>query len=187
MIDQITNHTDVIKQDLKGQFWASERFKELLGIFATQIQDLEDLGFDFVGKLNLDNATGVLLDRMGLLIGLPRGDLTDDALYAKCLTVKMASNQSHGLMPKLLELLAILIDGTIRYIQQVPRWFTIDYEVSARISESFLYWINFFIKELLPIGTGYSIVEGKTPVFRFDSGPGFDQGGWGSIVGGTYE
>ena len=96
MIAQITDHIDAAKRRLLQQYKDSPRLASLTEIlFGQQVQDLEYAAYEFYGRLDIDNAEGVQLDRIGSVVGLTRIGWEDD-LYWILLKAKIGKNVSHG-------------------------------------------------------------------------------------------
>ena len=94
MIAQITDHIDAAKRRLLQQYKDSPRLASLIEIlFGQQVQDLEGAAYEFYERLDIDNAEGVQLDRIGSIVGLTRIGWEDD-LYRILLKAKIGKNVS---------------------------------------------------------------------------------------------
>lgn len=101
-----------IPRDLLGtalwQFQALPGWQALLGGLGDGAQALEDVGFDLVDQLNLDSASGAMLDRLGGLVGEHRGPLGDLA-YRRFIRARALITRCRGTVEELLEIWRILM------------------------------------------------------------------------------
>lgn len=90
-----TNHEDrAISKILP--FLRGRNMSALLAALIRPLQQAEDLAWEVIDGLKLDNAIGVQLDRIGRLVSLPRQGVTDDEQYRAILRGKILVNKSKG-------------------------------------------------------------------------------------------
>jgi hypothetical protein len=73
----------------------------LVDVFAQQTQQIETALLEVLVDTRLENAEGVQLDVIGVIVGLERGALSDDDYRARLL-VRIQVNQSSGTIPEVL-------------------------------------------------------------------------------------
>jgi uncharacterized protein YmfQ (DUF2313 family) len=99
--------------DARARLMTALRKPKLLavvGAHAAQLQAIEDAAWDLLGQ-TLDGAVGAFLDKLGRILGLPRGGLADDADYRACLRAIVAARRSSGTLPQLLRVAALALAG----------------------------------------------------------------------------
>src|SRR5687768_2287297 len=112
MIEKITDHeTEALDRNLT-QFKKKPNFEALITIACTQVQEIEDIGYDMIEKRFLVNATGVTLNKYGEMVNEPRpfsGEAsTDDDKYRTLIFSRIAANTSFGTRPDIYNILGIL-------------------------------------------------------------------------------
>lgn len=96
----------------------------LASAFLDQLQDVENASFELIDERTIDASVGIQLDRLGQIIGLARGGLSDDD-YRSRLKAQIKINRSSGTVEELLEILALLETQTLELTQSPPAGFTI--------------------------------------------------------------
>ena len=94
-LTQVTTHVADAKARLSGQYKEKPLIEGTVGIFADQIQDIEDTLFALLDIELLANATGQFLDDLGSLVVLDRQGVSDD-FYRILIAVKIIKNFSKG-------------------------------------------------------------------------------------------
>lgn len=92
----------------------ANNIEKLLGVYATQIQELETALLEVLTETRLENAVGVQLDVIGRIVGVERGSLSD-ADYRSRLLVRIQVNRASGTIP---EILAV-VEGMLGTDQQI--------------------------------------------------------------------
>ncbi len=95
MITKITTHSADAINRLLYQFKGFPKLSSLNTMQAKQIQDIEDAAFDFLMKIPLETATGITLDRWGIVLDENRNALGDTE-YRAVLKLKIAKNLCTG-------------------------------------------------------------------------------------------
>jgi hypothetical protein len=94
-ITKITSHnTDAISR-LLTQFREKPKIEGIISTNAAQYQDIEDAGFDMLQGITIEHAIGATLDRIGDVVGLTRGVLSDDDFRVEIRT-RISQRQSYG-------------------------------------------------------------------------------------------
>lgn len=66
---------------------------------------------DLITQTSIDNATGVWLDEIGVIVGRPRAGVNDDT-YRRYLRAQIATNKSSGTIPEILRIARLIVgDG----------------------------------------------------------------------------
>lgn len=73
----------------------AQKLKDLIVVLVDQLQDLEYVFQDLKNLTTLENSSGVQLDGIGDLVGLPRFT-NDDNLYRDALIFQISLNNSNG-------------------------------------------------------------------------------------------
>lgn len=154
----------------------------IVEVLANRWQKIETVADAMLIGWLLDNAEGVQLDVYGELAKERRGELTDDDEYRRIIRVKLAALQSDGEVPKTLQIAADLILETIEYEQIGRAFYRLQWETATALSDDMRIRVARILDLLSPSGVGYEAVEGVTPVFRYDDGPGYDDGAYGNLL-----
>jgi len=175
---QITDHVDEAKGDLLSQFQDKARIVKFTEIVATQYQMVEDWFYELATERTLDAAIGAQLDLLGKVVGgiaRWRWGLSDDD-YRKLISVAIRINNSNADAEDTTEIIAELVGATVRYIQMQPATYRAEWLRATRNTDAWLSQVVAQMPRIVASGVAWELVEGVTGAFRFDSGPGFDQG-----------
>lgn len=175
-ITKITDHADAALATQQTWTHTRERIRKLCEILADEVQLLEDVEWQVLVNSLLENATGLILDEYGDTFDEPRGSLGDDD-YRRVLFVIMGAHQSDGTAPETIYLASTLLDSAVRYQQYIPAHYRLEYLTTSPISGDWETRVLRILEILRPAGVNYALIEGDDPdAFRFDTGPGFDEG-----------
>lgn len=178
---KITDHAAQAVGNLLSQFRNSDRLKELIGIFAAEIQSLENLFHELYDECTLDTAVGVQLDMEGKIVGWPRMGLGDDD-YRAMIKVGIVINQTDGDAVTATYIISKLVGVAVHYRWCGMAHCSFEWEKAAHSSADTQTLIQSILDKILVAGVSAHCVEGITDSFRFDNGPGFDQGKLGVLV-----
>jgi hypothetical protein len=178
------DHLGELLDELLAYFRTRGRFGALASALASQLQELEESLQELRDERTLDVAAGAQLDQYGLLVGEPRGGLTD-AEYRRFIDARLLANTSGGDVDRILDIIRIVtqtLDVDVRYrlIGSGPAY-TLEIVRLGHLTGERLARVLGLLDAISPAGTAYRFVEGIHPAmsdgpFRFDSGPGFDRG-----------
>jgi len=84
-----------------GQYENSTLFRAWVASFLEQVQDLDGVVLDVLASLDIEQAEGTQLDRLGDIVGEPRSGYGDVA-YRRAIRVKIRVNMSNGTIEDLL-------------------------------------------------------------------------------------
>jgi hypothetical protein len=105
------------KSRVLGQYQAATRFNALVGEVGLAFQELEDALWGLVGATAIDTATGIWLDRIGVIVNEGRGGASD-ASYRGFLRARIRANRSNGTVEDVLAVLYVWDDNYPAYMQQ---------------------------------------------------------------------
>ncbi|MEY4581290.1 MAG: hypothetical protein RL701_5993 [Pseudomonadota bacterium] len=150
-------------------------------IKAGRKQQLENVLWEIYEQLDLSQAVGAQLDRLGAIVGEPRNGRSDSR-YRLWIRARARVNRSAGRPDDSLQVARLLIesDATVEYVDIPDR----DAEMEIRISGSSLDMteIAAILDAVRPAGVGSSVItDVGANAFRFDAGPGWDVGLWADI------
>lgn len=178
------NHVEEGTSKLISQFKKKPKILAFTTVYIQQLQELENAFSDLLTETNLDNAKGVHLDNIGVIVGEPRSGRTDTQ-YRTAISARILLNTSNGTIEDVIGI-AIAVAGiplTIAITEYFPASFT------ARIVEAIdplivdTDAIAAFIASGKPSGVGghLDFFEGTGTPFQFDgpAGSGFDEGEYG--------
>jgi hypothetical protein len=119
MITKITTHIKDALSRLLFQYKNAINFQNLItATEGEQIQDLEDSIFSLIGRLDIDNQSGIQLDNIGDIVGQDRQGLTDEE-YKIFLKAKAAVNVSEGDAERLISVWKLLMGANIVELREV--------------------------------------------------------------------
>ena len=104
---------------LLAQFNDKPNVVETIRSYLDQVNITDQNLFDFVNSFNIDDATGILLDFIGAIVGVPRNGDTDDD-YRERIRNGILLNNSDGTPNSLLEALATATNGNTRIWEHFP-------------------------------------------------------------------
>lgn len=178
----IESHEEEMLERLISFFDNAENVKKLLSIAMDQVQDIEQTMYDLWWLCLLENAEGVQLDQYGRVLGQSRMELGDDD-YRKMLLVRVQINRGQGEVTRLIDVMTKLVNDTVWYRGVYPAFFSLVWFVTPAMSGNYELFLKETVLELTPAGVGYEILEAPAvDAFRFDIGPGLDEGKLGRIV-----
>lgn len=182
---KVTDHAAQAIGFVLSQFLESPRLRALVEIFGDQVQAYEDLAFDVVTDIILENAEGVQLDRWGRYVGELRGSFSD-ADFRKVINARIAANQSEGGPTEtIIYVVKTISEADVVHVQQVGRaYFLLEYEVLSPLSQELRNAIVRLVGLAKSSGIGCDIIEAESgAAFTYDIGPGYDVGKYASLIG----
>jgi hypothetical protein len=102
------DHQAEAAANVLSQYPDSVRLLAFLDAFVDQAQSLEELSQDILVMRSVYTAEGVQLDTLGDIVGLERGELSDDA-YRIFILGKIYANRADGEIQQINELLADIL------------------------------------------------------------------------------
>jgi hypothetical protein len=189
MLSKIDNHAELAIGRVAEEYKQSTGLLGIIEAWADQTQEADDAIWQLaterylysdadIGDVTVNyEATGRQLDVLGRLLGESRGSMTD-AQYRLLLKAKVRLIKSSGTTENLLSIFhALLPDATPECVTRPPSY------VSVRIDDPITADEAYIGSRLLREGRGGGVYgsfrwqQSETALlFKFDSGPGFDQG-----------
>jgi hypothetical protein len=109
---QVTDHTPRGLARLATQFQGQPQLAALLSAFLDEVQAAEDALWTMVSGFVIGAATGVQLDTIGAILGMPRNGL-DDPTYTLYLRAQMLILVSAGEVETLLQIFRLTSGGAV--------------------------------------------------------------------------
>lgn len=116
-LDYIPNHLDLQLDKVISQFKGLPEFEKLLSVLLAPLQDLESFVNDVWTKVNLENASGEVLDLIGRIVGRSRGGFSDSD-FRDLLTIQIGVNTSKGNSQPLAAIIKEVTDSTYVELQE---------------------------------------------------------------------
>jgi hypothetical protein len=182
----VTPDPDVVATalaDLLGQFAESPGVTALVSLLVRSWQSLEDDGATLVFDALLSNATGALLDRYGLIVGVPRDGRSDDA-YRALLQVTISARDTSGTIDSITSVIAQLAGGAVKYSPWPLAAYQLEIDVAAPLSAESIADIIAQLFKLSPAGVSFMASQVPPDPFAFDGpdGLGFDAGSFAGSI-----
>lgn len=119
-ITKITTHSVDALNRLLYEFKDLPKIASLNTMNSAQIQELENAAFDFLTKIPLDTATGIILDRWGIVLDELRNGLSDDE-YRVILKLKISKNLCTGTAEDLIKFFNFMLGiSTVQLSELFP-------------------------------------------------------------------
>jgi hypothetical protein len=113
MITQITDHTLAAQNRLIQQYKDSTNLKDLIeDLFGTQVQELEDVFWDLLSRLNINTMVGTQLNNIGTIVGQARNGQTD-AIYRLFIQAKIGVNVSESEASRVIDVWKLITQANI--------------------------------------------------------------------------
>ena len=170
MIAKITDHIDAAKRRLLQQYKDSPRVASLIEIlFGRQVQEIEDAAHQFYGRLDIDNAQGAQLDRIGTIVGLTRIGWEDN-LFRILLKAKIGKNVSHGRLEDVISVWRLLAQANeVQVVETYPA--QIDLYSDTPIDASIAAFVRDLMQDVVAAGVRVdflAIIYSSSNAFGFD-------------------
>lgn len=119
MVDRIDTHTADALARLGYQYRGKVRIEKVISSNADQWQEIEDATHAMFLNRALDNAEGLQLDNLGLIVGQSRPAGETDANYRTLLLVKIGKNVSEGDPERLISVFNLLTGAGLVHLQDL--------------------------------------------------------------------
>jgi hypothetical protein len=172
----LVDHEATAYRRLPVQFREKPNMRALVRSRSLEAQEIEVVLMQLKLLLSIDASEGYQLDIIGKLVGQRRDD-RDDVLYRVWLKARVRLRRGHGRPIDVLQVLRLAagVGPDIDYFNTPPACFVV------RMLELPLYLED--MRELLTLSTAAGVrsllvhsTRPITEVFRFDTGPGLDEG-----------
>lgn len=92
--------------------------EKLIVVLTSPADEIETAFYDLLMALVLDNATGVVLDRLGSIVGQDRNGQLDD-VYRRYIRARIATNNSQGDPESLLTIARLIVNDPTARLQKL--------------------------------------------------------------------
>lgn len=116
-LDPILDHVAQAQANLLLQYANKPNILGLINAIVGPIQELEGMFQDLLNGRTIDNAVGILLDRLGAIVGQPRQGLDDDA-YRIRIKIRIMQNVSQGEPDTLILVYQNLLSADLVFYQE---------------------------------------------------------------------
>lgn len=176
----LTHEDDAVKRII-SQYKGDRGLERMVKSGASQIQDLENKGYDLFSRLSIDSMVGKQLDLIGTIVGQARQG-QDDISYRTFLKARIGINTSSGTIENVLSVWKILIpDASLELKENFPAEVSIS--TDAILTEAQKEFLKSF-DDILSAGVGLSSVINYDPenAFAFEADiENPNTGGFGDI------
>lgn len=107
MINIISSHYNEALARLLQQYKDQPNIAKFIGIYATQVQELEQIIHDMFTNRMLNDSVGIQLDRLGEIVGVARQGFADNE-YRVLILVKIGQNSSQGTPEDVINIVKLL-------------------------------------------------------------------------------
>lgn len=188
-ITQITDHEDRAAARIVGKLRDKPRFEALVRALVSPFQEIEDTLWALF-ESDVDSATGDELDVLGRIVGEPRAGETDDEVYRRRVRARIMANRSNGTVEDLIRVSRLIVNDDAAYhkaVRQSVATIVLRIEDVA-ITQSTADVLIAMLSRAVAAGVRIileSMRSAPASVFRFDSGPGLDQGNFADAQEGS--
>jgi len=181
-VTQITDHIARMKADILGAYQDDPIALAICDVIGAEVQRLENFLYSVLTNIILANAEGAVLDRIGKIVRAYRGARSDDE-YRALISVIIAAYNSESGVDQILWIVQNLIGETCEYRKYPPAAYRLSYVTATTISDQLAADAARVMEIATSAGVGYQLSEGaSTDAFRFNSGPGFNDGKLGHRI-----
>lgn len=175
-LGEITTHEEDAKNALLSQYRGLPNIEALVGIFAKQVQAVEDVLCDLFELRKIDNAFGGTLDNLGIVVGQDRQGFSD-TFYRNLLKAKIGENTSQGDIDKIIDIAKLLTGADLVHLDEYCQQsfsLSVDVDIDPTL-------VNFFYERLNRVdmaGVRFENLICFDPAegFAFAGGPGTADG-----------
>lgn len=125
-IQKVVDHAARALSRLAVQYKSAPLLAKVLGVFTSQVQDIENAVYDTLVGMRLENAVGAQLDVLGRVVGQDR-ESANDAEYRLRIAARRAANNSIGSAESVYRVFDILLPThTLAMEPQYPAAFVLN-------------------------------------------------------------
>ncbi len=175
-------HVALALARLPQQFRFKDNIAKLLETLVEPFASLETAFQQLLNERSIETAAGAQLDVIGILVGERSRNGALDDTYRRRIKARISTNRSSGLIEEYITISKLVVsDDAVRFVLERQNHATIVVNVEdAAITHEIAAILIAFLKDATPGGARvileYGTAEPLTTWFRFDTGPGFDQG-----------
>jgi len=164
-----------------SRFLGAVRLRELGTALGAEIQSLEDVAYKVLTEQLGALAVGAQLEKWGRLVKLARTSADDD-IYRARLEVESLINCSCGGSRVVQEIVSRLVGAAVSYRQIGTAAYLLEYEVAAHSPQATRDDVDQALPRASCSGVGHVVSEATASTFRYSTGPGYNDGGYGALV-----
>lgn len=159
---------------------------DLLSLLLVPFQEVEDMLQQLLTECDVNTAVGAQLDVVGVMVGCARRGLGDD-VYRRHIRATVSVNKSSGTINQLISIAKLIFfDDAVDVDFQNLGTATYTMLILGAITTETANSVATFSQRATSAGIRGRIQYGIVPagqLFRFDSGPGFDEGHMTESIG----
>lgn len=181
-ITQITNHVTAAQSRLIQQYKDSTNLKDLIeDLFGTQVQEIENVFWDLLSRLDINSMVGTQLNNLGTIVGQARNGQTDTA-YRLFIQAKVGVNVSESEASRIIDVWKLISLADIVYLfEAFPAEVDIYYDTSFNPPQALIDLAFQLIQNVVGAGVAVGFIARINNVNDF----GFD-GAANSLGFGTF-
>lgn len=173
----LKQHAEEALERIPRYLSEAPRFRALLESFVEQAEEIEAALQALLNETSIDNAVGAQLDQIGTVVGQVRAGL-DDATYRVMLRARILVNKSSGTLPDLIAIFVVAAAGSPTVRDGGNAHVVVTLMAEAQDADLIPFFLE-FLREAKSAGVRAILEWIEVPVaesFRYDVGPGYDQG-----------
>jgi len=175
------NYPAIYRNYLLG-IWVGSGTMRLADAAASVVNYFEGLAHQLkVDGLAFDSGTEETLRIWSQLLREPQGALSDDK-WLDIIRGKYKALNSVGSVADILEFAELVSDGEVELYDQGPAWYRLTLAVAGGLPGDEVKRLWRFLRILTPAGIKFDAIQGEEDMFRFNTGPGFNEGGLARII-----
>lgn len=120
-MNKIESHAAEALERLCELFKAKANIRALITLWCGPIQAFEDVMYQVLTERTVDIAIGVQLDMLGVIVGQPRGGLSDDD-YRRYIRARIRVNRSNGTINQILAIVRLIVNNSTAVIHFDPSY-----------------------------------------------------------------
>lgn len=183
MITQITDHVSAAQNRLIQQYKDSVNLKGLIAdVSGTQTQELEDVFWDLLSRLDINTMVGQQLNNIGTIVGQARNGQTD-AIYRLFIQAKIGVNVSESEANRIIDVWKLISLASIVYMfEAFPAEVDIYYGTSLNPPQSLIDLAFQLIQNVVGAGVAVGFIARINNVNDFGFGGAANSLGFGTFI-----
>lgn len=183
-VDKITDYQQRLRDDMLSQLYGDPVHQAIADAISLEDQRFEDVAYDVLNKILLDNAVGDILDIKGKLARVQRLGRSDDD-YRKIIKVAGAVSDSDGGAENIIWIASQLVDADVMYTNEGEANFVLQYFSDDALSDDLKAEAIDMITRAAPAGVSWRMIQGSvTDPGQYDVDT-FGAGTFGTVIGGA--
>lgn len=184
-IAYIPDFRDRAVADMPAPLREAPRIRALCRAIGAVFQAVEDDQFDLIMTCNLATGEGVILDRIGDIVGEARG-VFDDATYRRFLRARIAANRSQGSPEEMITIFQLVTAPSVVEHLRLPGGVQLTAFRESFMDDAVRTRVRAIMNDARPLGVAIDLVEALTGWVGFrDRDPDYPAGPAGTLTTGT--